>query len=70
MEGIGSLLSLWRLIHSSLKQMAEHERQMYYAHFSVPETEKHDRVTPDWNNTVEMLLRKGAKAYRQEASTK
>lgn len=23
-----------------------------------------DRVPPDWSNTVEMLLRKGVKAYR------
>lgn len=23
-----------------------------------------DRVEPDWSNTVEMLLRKGVKAYR------
>jgi len=25
---------------------------------------KHDRTIPDWSNTVEMLLRKGAKAYK------
>jgi len=26
---------------------------------------RYDRVVPDWSNTVEMLLRKGVKAYRQ-----
>ena len=25
-----------------------------------------DRVEPDWSNTVEMLLRKGVKAWRME----
>jgi len=28
----------------------------------------HDRTEPDWSNTVEMLLRKGAKAYKTGAS--
>jgi len=28
----------------------------------------HDRTIPDWSNTVEMLLRKGAKAYTTGAS--
>lgn len=28
----------------------------------------HDRTIPDWSNTVEMLLRKGAKAYKTRAS--
>jgi hypothetical protein len=26
-----------------------------------------DRVEPDWSNTVEMLLRKGVKAYKFKA---
>ena len=30
----------------------------------VKEAEEADRVAPDWSNTVEMLLRKGVKAYR------
>jgi hypothetical protein len=29
-----------------------------------------DRVEPDWSNTLEMLLRKGAKAYRNVATGK
>jgi hypothetical protein len=28
----------------------------------------HDRTIPDWSNTVEMLLRKGAKAYKTRAT--
>jgi hypothetical protein len=28
-----------------------------------------DRVEPCWSNTVEMLLRKGVKAYKQELKT-
>jgi hypothetical protein len=28
----------------------------------------HDRTIPDWSNTVEMLLRKGAKTYKTGAS--
>jgi hypothetical protein len=30
----------------------------------VKGAEDTDRVAPDWSNTVEMLLRKGVKAYR------
>jgi len=30
----------------------------------VKTAEEADRVAPDWSNTVEMLLRKGVKAYR------
>jgi hypothetical protein len=30
----------------------------------VRAAEEADRVPPDWSNTVEMLLRKGVKAYR------
>jgi hypothetical protein len=30
----------------------------------VKVAEEADRVPPDWSNTVEMLLRKGVKAYR------
>lgn len=26
----------------------------------------HDRTEPDWSNTLEMLLRKGVKAYKSE----
>ncbi|MFP3985761.1 MAG: hypothetical protein ACLFU9_07360 [Candidatus Bathyarchaeia archaeon] len=29
-----------------------------------------DRSEPDWSNTVEMLLRKGVKAYKQHAQRK
>ena len=28
----------------------------------------HDRTEPDWSNTVEMLLRKGVRAYKTGAS--
>jgi len=28
----------------------------------------HDRTEPDWSNTVEMLLRKGTKAYRSKGN--
>jgi hypothetical protein len=28
-----------------------------------------DRVPPDWSNTVEMLLRKGVKAYRSKPAS-
>jgi hypothetical protein len=29
-----------------------------------------DRVEPDWSNTIEMLLRKGVKTYRNTATGK
>ncbi len=29
----------------------------------IEDAEKRDRVEPDWSNTVEMVLRKGIKAY-------
>ena len=32
------------------------------------DAEKHDRTKPEWSNTVEMLVRKGVKAYKTEAS--
>jgi hypothetical protein len=28
----------------------------------------HDRTPPEWSNTVEMLLRKGVKAYKTRAN--
>jgi hypothetical protein len=28
-----------------------------------------DRVEPDWSNTIEMLLRKGVKAYKSKATS-
>jgi hypothetical protein len=34
----------------------------------VEDARNHDRTLPDWSNTVEMLLRKGAKAYKTGAS--
>jgi len=33
----------------------------------VKSAEEKDRTIPDWSNTVEMLLRKGAKAYKSSA---
>jgi len=30
----------------------------------VEKAKLEDRVEPDWSNTIEMLLRKGAKTYR------
>lgn len=39
--------------------------QMKSLHLDEVKTaEEADRVAPDWSNTVEMLLRKGVKAYR------
>ena len=32
------------------------------------DAEEHDRTKPEWSNTVEMLLRKGVRAYRTGAS--
>jgi hypothetical protein len=32
------------------------------------DAEEHDRTKPEWSNTVEMLLRKGVKAYKTRAS--
>jgi len=29
-----------------------------------------DRVEPDWSNTIEMLLRKGVKAYKKSGTGK
>jgi hypothetical protein len=34
----------------------------------VEDARNHDRTIPDWSNTVEMLLRKGTKAYKTRAS--
>lgn len=36
----------------------------------VQEAKQSDRVKPDWSNTVEMLLRKGVKAYKTSRSPK
>jgi len=42
--------------------------QMKMIHLDeVRGAEEADRVPPDWSNTVEMLLRKGVKAYRIKA---
>lgn len=36
----------------------------------VKRAKDEDRTEPDWSNTIEMLLRKGVRAYRQRASAK
>jgi hypothetical protein len=36
----------------------------------VKRAKNEDRSEPDWSNTIEMLLRKGVKAYRQHVSGK
>ena len=36
----------------------------------VKRAKDEDRTEPDWSNTIEMLLRKGIKAYRQRVSGK
>jgi hypothetical protein len=32
------------------------------------DAEEHDRTKPEWSNTVEMLLRKGVRAYKTRTS--
>ena len=34
----------------------------------VQRAKREDRVEPDWSNTIEMLLRKGARAYKSSFS--
>jgi hypothetical protein len=34
----------------------------------VRDADEHDRTKPEWSNTVEMLLRKGVKAYKTKTN--
>jgi hypothetical protein len=58
-----SKIRLVATIDDKLKQEMEliHEVEMRDA-------EIHDRAKPEWSNTVEMLLSKGVRAYKTEAS--
>jgi hypothetical protein len=58
-----SKIRLVATIDDKLKQEMEmiHEVEMRDA-------EERDRTKPEWSNTVEMLLRKGVRAYKTGAS--
>jgi hypothetical protein len=32
----------------------------------IQDAKDHDRTPPEWSNTIEMLLRKGARAWKKE----
>jgi len=61
--------------HTKVRVVATVDRELCQTMELIHEQEvkrakDEDRTEPDWSNTIEMLLRKGVKAYGQRASGK
>ena len=55
-----------RIVATVCSRLCDEMKRIHDA--EAEDARKHDRTIPDWSNTVEMLLRKGAKAYKTGAS--
>ena len=51
-----------RIVATVCSRLCDEMKRIHDA--EAEDARKHDRTIPDWSNTVEMLLRKGAKAYK------
>lgn len=51
-----------RVVATVCEKLVEQIKDIHEAEVKV--AEDNDREPPDWSNTVEMLLRKGMKAYK------
>ena len=54
-----------RLVATVDKKLCEEMELIHEAESKL--AEEFDRESPDWSNTLEMLLRKGVRTYRQNA---
>jgi hypothetical protein len=51
-----------RIVATVCSRLCDEMKRIHDA--EAEDARNHDRTIPDWSNTVEMLLRKGAKAYK------
>jgi hypothetical protein len=54
--------SLLLKFHPRARAKVIHDRE-------IKRAQEEDRTEPDWSNTVEMIMRKGVKAYNAKAET-
>jgi hypothetical protein len=54
-----------RIVATVCNKLCDQMKAIHEA--EVEDAKTHDRVEPDWSNTVEMLLRKGVRAYKPNA---
>ena len=55
-----------RVVATVDRKLCEEMKQIHEQ--EVQKAKREDRAEPDWSNTIEMLLRKGAKAYKSSLS--
>ena len=55
-----------RVVATVDRKLCEEMKQIHEQ--EVQKAKREDRGEPDWSNTIEMLLRKGAKAYKSSFS--
>jgi len=51
-----------RVVATVDRKLCEEMKQIHEQ--EVQKAKREDRAEPDWSNTIEMLLRKGVKAYK------
>lgn len=56
-----------RIVATVDEKLVAKMREIYELEIKI--ASEQDRVEPDWSNTVEMLLRKGVKAYKFHSSS-
>ena len=52
-----------RIVATVDRKLCEEMERIHEQEFEVAKAE--DRAEPDWSNTLEMLMKKGVRAYRQ-----
>jgi hypothetical protein len=55
-----------RIVATVCSRLCDEMKRIHAA--EAEDARNHDRTIPDWSNTVEMLLRKGAKAYKSKSN--
>jgi hypothetical protein len=55
-----------RVVATVDRKLCEEMKQIHEQ--EIQKAKREDRAEPDWSNTIEMLLRKGAKAYKSSFS--
>jgi len=54
-----------RVVATVCSRLCDEMKRIHDA--EAEDARNHDRTIPDWSNTVEMLLRKGTKAYKSKS---
>jgi hypothetical protein len=54
-----------RIVATVDRNLCEEMERIHEQEIEVAKVE--DRAEPDWSNTLEMLMKKGVRAYRQNA---